>query len=324
MTKINSFFLLPLLMYCASGQAQEKIEAANEEFYTLISKDAKIEQVGEEFQFTEGPVWNGRENCLLFSDIPANKIYKVDKLGKTSIFRDPSGNSNGLAYEIDGWLVACEHGTRSITTMDRGHHVTPIIKDYHGKRLNSPNDLVVHPTGTIFFTDPPWGLPKTDADPAKELSFNGVFVFKNGGLYVIDSTLFRPNGIALSPDLKYLYVGNYEISKTDPKKAISSWLRYELNKDLTVKEKTEFLHAPESNEQGSPDGMKLDAKGNFYCTGPGGVLIFNKDGKYLGIIKLPEIPTNCSFGDADFKTLYITDRKHVYKIRTVNAGLKFK
>lgn len=324
MNKINPFILLLFLLFCLKGQAQTKIEAADDELYTLISREAKVEQVGEEFQFTEGPVWDERQHCLLFSDIPANKIYRWDNTGKVSVYRTPSDNSNGLAFDKLGWLVACEHGTRSITAMDKSHHVMPIIKDYKGKRLNSPNDLIIHPSGAIFFTDPPWGLPKLEADPAKELTFNGVFLYRNGELHVLDSSLFRPNGLAFSPDLKYLYVGNYQLEDNDPAKPVNFWMRYELNPNLTVKSKSEFLHAPESDDQGNPDGMKVDVKGNLYCTGPGGLLIFNKEGKYLGIIKLPEIPTNCAFGDADYKTLFITDRKHVYKIRTMNAGWKMK
>ena len=323
--KRNGLFMLSLLLtLCSYGQGECKIEAAADELYNLISRDAKVEKIEGEFQFTEGPVWNGREKCLLFSDIPANKIYRLDANGKVSVFREPSDNSNGLAYEIDGWLVACEHGTRSITTMDKSHKVITIIKDYNGKRLNSPNDLVVHPSGSIFFTDPPWGLPKFDNDPAKELTFNGVFVYKNGKLYVIDSTLYRPNGLAFSPDYKYLYVGNYQLEDNDPAKPLNFWVRYELNPNLTVKSKSEFLHAPESEDKGSPDGMKVDVKGNIYSAGPGGLLMFNKDGKYLGIIRFPDIPTNCAFGDADNKTLYVTVRKHVYKIRTLNAGCKLK
>lgn len=322
----NFYVLFLTLISCGItyGQQECKVEAADDEFYTLISRESKVEQVGDEFQFTEGPVWDGRENCLLFSDIPASKIYKVDKMGKVSVYRQQSDHSNGLAFDKLGWLLACEHGTRSITAMDKSHKVMPIIKDYKGKRLNSPNDLVIHPSGAIFFTDPPWGLPQFDNDPAKELTFNGVFVYRNGNLYVIDSTLFRPNGIALSPDLKYLYVGNYQLEDNDPSKPVNFWMRYELNPDLTVKSKSEFLHAPESEDKGNPDGMKVDVKGNFYCTGPGGLLIFNKNGKYLGVIRFPEVPTNCAFGDADFKTLYITDRKHVYKIRTVNSGWRLK
>ena len=324
---MKNFYVLFLMLVSYGttyGQQECKIEAADDEFYSLIPRDAKVEQVGDEFQFTEGPVWDGRENCLLFSDIPASKIYRVDKLGKVSVYRQQSDHSNGLAFDKLGWLIACEHGTRSITVMDKSHKVMPIIKDYKGKRLNSPNDLVIHPSGAIFFTDPPWGLPQFDNDPAKELSFNGVFVYRNGSLYVIDSTLFRPNGIALSPDLKYLYVGNYQLEDNDPSKPVNFWMRYELNPNLTVKSKSEFLQAPESEDKGNPDGMKVDVKGNLYCTGPGGVLIFNKNGKYLGIIRFPEVPTNCAFGDADFKTLYITDRKHVYKIRTVNSGWRLK
>jgi gluconolactonase len=324
MTRINLFSILLFATGYLNAQPNYQIGAVDDEFFTLISKDAKVEQIGEEFQFTEGPVWDGRNRCLLFSDIPANKIYKWEPNGKISVYREPSGNSNGLAYEIDGGLAACEHGTRSISVMLRNKQVIPIITDYKKKKLNSPNDLVIHSSGAIFFTDPPLGLPKEYDDPARELTFSGVFLYKNMNLYLIDSTLYRPNGLALSPDQRYLYVANNQYSggSANMDKGVKSWFRYELNKDLTVKNKIELMRAPNSEVKGNPDGMKVDVKGNLYCTGPGGLLIFNKDGKYLGIIKLPEVPTNCAFGDADNKTLYITDRKHVYKIKTLIAGYK--
>jgi gluconolactonase len=311
----NVFVLLLFLPVTLNAQTSAEIVSADEEFFGLIPRDSKIEQVGQDFQFTEGPVWSVRERCLLFSDIPANKIYKWEPItGKTVVFGAASGNSNGLAFDKLGWLLACEHGTRSITVRDKSGHVIPIVSSFKGKKLNSPNDLVVHASGAIFFTDPPYGLPKGNKDEGKELSFNGVFVYKGRDIFLLDSTLSGPNGIALSPDQKYLYVSN---SQND---GIKSWFRYELTPNLTVKAKTEIMRAPDQQAQGGPDGMKIDSKGNFYCTGPGGLLVFNKEGKYLGLIKLPEIPTNCAFGDADGKTLYITDRTHVFKIRTLVAG----
>ncbi|HEY4788296.1 MAG TPA: SMP-30/gluconolactonase/LRE family protein [Bacteroidales bacterium] len=326
MKRINFFFLLLLLPGFVHAQTELKVEAADDEFYTLIPKDARIEQIGDEYQLTEGPVWDGRERCLLFSDIPANRIYKYDVTGKVTIYRDPSDNSNGLAYDKLGWLLACEHGSRSVTVMTKTHQVIPIIRHYKGKRLNSPNDLVVHSSGAIFFTDPPLGLPKTYDDPARELTFSGVFLYKNKELIVIDSTLYRPNGLALSPDQKYLYVANNQYSGGDVNidKGVKSWFRYELNPDLTVKDKIELMRAPDMTIKGNPDGMKVDIKGNLYCAGPGGVLVFTKSGKYLGAIRLPEVPTNCTFGEADNKTLFITDRKHVYKLRVLCPGFKIK
>ena len=143
-------------------------------------------------------------------------------------------------------------------------------------------------------------------------------------VFLIDSSLYRPNGLALSPDHRYLYVANNQYSggEENVNKGIKSWFRYELNPDLTVKNRIELMRAPNSEIVGNPDGMKVDAKGNLYCAGPGGVAVYNKDGKYLGIIVLPEVPTNCAFGDNDNKTLFITDRKHVYKIRVLNPGSK--
>ena len=320
-------YLVSLLLFgiCyLKAQPTNLIESADDEFYNLISKDAKLEQIGEEFLFTEGPVWNVREGCLLFSDIPANKIYKWEPNGKISVYRESSGNSNGLAFDKLGWLVACQHGTRSITAMSKSHQVASIITTYKNKKLNSPNDLVINSSGAIFFTDPPLGLEKMYEDPSRELPFSGVFVYKNMSVFLIDSTLYRPNGLALSPDQRFLYVANnqYTGGEANLDKGVKSWFRYELNKDLTVKNRIELMRAPNSEIKGNPDGMKVDVKGNLYCAGPGGLLIFNKDGKYLGIIKLPEIPTNCAFGDTDNKTLYITDRKHVFKIRLLITGSK--
>lgn len=316
--------LIPLLVFsCIQPENYGEFQVAGDEFYSCVSENAIVEKIGTEYQFTEGPVWSD-EGFLLFSDIPANKIYKWLPEGDVTVFIEASNNSNGLTFDRDGRLVTCEHGGRAVVRYEPNGQRFIVADNYMGKKLNSPNDLVIHSSGAIFFTDPPWGLPELDDDPAKEISFNGVFVISSGEVRLIDSTLFRPNGIALSPDEKYLYVGNNQYSG-DPDKTeagVNSWYRYILNEDLTVKEKTEFCRAPDSSIPGNPDGMKVDVKGNLYCTGPGGLLIFNSEGKYLGTIVLPEIPTNCSFGGEDGKTLFITDRKQIFKIDLLVEGIR--
>ena len=296
---------------------------ADDDFFSYVSKNAIVEKIGTEYQFTEGPVWSN-EGFLLFSDIPANRIYQWMTEGDVSVFIEPSNNSNGLTFDGDGLLVACEHGGRAIVRYEPNGQRFVVADNYMGKKFNSPNDLVIHSSGAIFFTDPPWGLPELDDDPAKEIPFNGVFVIIDGEVKLIDSTLFRPNGIALSPDEEYLYVGNSQYSGgTDQMSdVVNSWFRYTLNDDLSVEERIEFCVAPDSGVPGTPDGMKVDLRGNLYCTGPGGLLIFNSEGKYLGAIVLPELPTNCAFGGKDGKTLFITDRKQLFKVDILIEGIR--
>lgn len=280
----------------------------------ILPSDAKIEKVAGGFSFTEGPVWF-KEGYLLFSDIPRSKIYKWTANGDTSVFIHPSGKSNGLTYDKQGRLVLCEHENRCISRVDKNGKRTVLVDNYQGRKLSSPNDLVIHSSGAIYFTDPPWGLPKNDDDPAKEVPFNGVYRFYNNKLTVVDSTLFRPNGIAFSPDEKYLYIGEF-----DGKKEV--WYQYELKKDGLATNKKLFFDASSHPVRGNPDGMKVDVKGNLYCTGPGGLWIFSPQGKQLGLIQLPELPSNCAWGSSDGKTLYMTARTGLYRIKLNNAGVR--
>ncbi|KPK85997.1 MAG: hypothetical protein AMS27_06045 [Bacteroides sp. SM23_62_1] len=316
------FFILSVILSCTQPENFGEFQVTDNEFYAYISENALITKIGNEYQFTEGPVWSD-EGFLLFSDIPADKIYKWLPDENVTVFIEPSNNSNGLTFDEDGLLVACEHGGRAIVKYKDGQRFI-VADNYSGKKLNSPNDLVIHSSGAIFFTDPPWGLPELDDDPTKEIPFNGVFVIIDGEVKLIDSTLFRPNGIALSPDEKYLYVGNSQYSSgTDQNNdEINSWYRYALNDDLSIIERIEFCRAPDSTVSGNPDGMKVDVNGNLYCTGPGGLLIFNAEGKYLGIIVLPALPTNCAFGGEDGKSLFITARQQVYKVNVLVEGIR--
>jgi gluconolactonase len=321
-TAIVTSFIPILFIACTQPENYGEFKLADEGFHSIVPVNAVVQKIGSEYQFTEGPVWS-KEGYLLFSDIPANKIYKWNPDGKVDVLIDQSNNSNGLAFDNEGRLVACEHSGRAVVRYDKEGTRMVMAEYYHGKRFSSPNDLVIHSTGAVFFTDPPWGLPGLDNDPAKEITFNGVYFLQEDEVKLIDSTLYRPNGIALSQDEKYLYVGNNEPADNlgNIESGKKSWFRYELNEDLTVKEKLEFIEAPDFNIPGSPDGMKIDVKGNFYCTGPGGLLIYDATGKYLGVISFPELPTNCAFGGKNNKTLFITARKQVFKIDLKNSGI---
>ena len=304
-----------LLVGCKSEEKGLQVgtfTANSELFWGVVSKDAVAEGIGVRFGFTEGPAWH-HDGTLLFSDIPENTIYRLDGR-KYKEFRKPSSHANGLLVEKGGSVLACEHGSRSITRMAPNGSVRTVIDSYRGKKLNSPNDLCRSVDGTIFFTDPPWGLPGKNEDPGKELPFNGVFMFKNGELTVIDSTLSWPNGIALSPDEKHLYVANFEGSPgSDENEWEVFWMRYELDANGRVLDKSRFFQAKDLSLPGGPDGMKVDRKGNLFLTGPGGILVVSPEGEHLGTIGLPMPPSNLAFGPGE-KHLYVTARTTLVRI----------
>ena len=299
------------------------IHADTEAFKKLIDPDAAIVRIDHTFSFTEGPVYSP-DGYLLFSDIPESKIYEWTQDSGIRVYIEPSGNSNGLAFDAAGNLLACEHGTRSLTKRTVKGDKMILASHYNGKKLNSPNDLAVHSSGAIFFTDPPWGLPGNFNSPEKELTFNGVYVLVEGTLYLIDSTLRAPNGIALSPDEKYLYAGNNQFTggRENMADGERSWFRYTLGDDMTATEKTGISVNPFPHKKGNPDGMKVDVHGNLYCTGPGGLLVFNPKGKYLGRVEFPSSPTNVAFGGADGKTIFVTVRKDVFYFPALVEGMR--
>ncbi len=291
---------------------------------TIVSKETKIEKIADGFQFIEGPLWH-TSGYLLFSDIPANKIMKYVPGSGVSVYMDNSGfagsddvvngqGSNGLTFDLSGNLLICQHGARQVLKSDLAGNYTPIARQYGGKRLNSPNDVVVKSDGSIFFTDPPWGLAKLDDDPAKELDFQGVFRLKNGNLTLVDNTLRRPNGIAFSPDEKYLYVTDSDGDKM-------YYYRYDVDEHGEVSNRTLFFDATGLSGEGGPDGIKVDKKGNCYFTGPGGVLVISPKGEHLGTIAPPEVPANLGWGGKDGKTLFMTCRTGLYAIELKAEGI---
>jgi len=300
---------------CFSGEKPQKIgefHVRDNRFREVVSKDAYAERIGIDFEFTEGPAWHP-EGYLIFSDIPANRIYWWKGL-KFFVFKDPSNHANGLTVMDDGSVIACEHGSRSVTITAPDGSVTILADRYHGKRFNSPNDLCMASDGSVYFTDPPYGLPEGSNDPSREIPFNGVYRWKDGMVSLVDSTLSWPNGIALSPDEQSLYVANFEMERVDGgNRRNVFWMRYTIGNDGQVTGKKVFFTAPDPSLPGGPDGMKVDKKGNLFCTGPGGILVVDTTGKHLGTMELPLTPSNLAFSPNE-KELFVTARTNVYRI----------
>jgi gluconolactonase len=290
----------------------------------IVPQTATIEKIADGFKFTEGPLWFP-EGHLWFSDVVGNVVRQWSPSGVTEILRPggadkadaPEGSfigPNGMVADRDGAVLLCQHGNRRIVRITKDRQVSTYVDRFEGKRLNSPNDLVYKSDGSLYFTDPPYGLVGQDTDPAKELKFNGVYRFSNGKVQALVRDLTRPNGIAFSPDEKVLYVAN-----SDEKRKL--WMRYDVQPDGSVKNGRVFYDVTSQTESGLPDGMKVDSNGNVYATGPGGVWIFSPEGKHLGTIKPAETPANCGWGD-DGKTLYITATTGLYRIKLSVPGKK--
>jgi gluconolactonase len=269
-----------------------------------IDFNAPVEKVAGDLQFTEGPVWFGAKDELLFSDIPANRIVRF-KDGKCETFRSPSSNSNGLTLDKQGRLIACEHGSRRVTRTEIDGTVTALAERYEGKRLNSPNDVVVKSDGAIYFTDPPYGV-KSDQ---RELDFQGVYRISPDGktLNLLVKDFVKPNGLAFTPDEKILYVNDTERGHIRA---------FDVAADGLISNSRVFAQTP------GADGMKVDTAGTVYCTSQTGVMVFDRTGKHLGTFVTAEQPANCGFGDADWKTLYMTCRTGLYRVRLVIPGVK--
>ncbi len=299
----------------------------------LIAPDAKIEVLAGGFAWSEGPVWVPEEGnkfggYVLFSDIPKNSIIKWQEGVGATLFMKPSGYTgvadygaepgcNGLLLDAKGQLVSCEHGDRRVSVLTAGGGKRTLADNYEGKRLNSPNDAVFHSNGDLYFTDPPYGLPKRWEDPMRELDFCGVFRIsgKDGKLTLLTKEMTRPNGIAFSPDEKTLYV-----AQSDPEAPI--WKAFPVQDDGTLGEGKLFYDSTENLKKGwpgLPDGMKVDADGNVFATGPGGVYVFTPEAKLLGVIHTGERTANCAWG-GDGTVLYLTADTYLCRIQTKTKG----
>jgi gluconolactonase len=295
----------------------------------IVGPNPKIFKLAEGFKFTEGPVWIG--DALLFSDPNSNIIYKltpnVNGAGKLEVFRTPSGysgadiavygqpGSNGLTLDPQGRLTIDQHGNHRVIRLEKDGTETVLADKFEGKRLNSPNDLVYRSDGTLFFTDPPFGLPKFFNDPRKELSFSGVYSIYKGKLQLLTKDLNGPNGIAFSPDEKYLYIGNWD----EKKKVV---MRYEVEADGAVKNGKVFFDMTDAKGEDAIDGIKVDQQGNVYVSGPGGLWVISPEGKHLGTIIAPKHIHNFAWGDADGQTLYLCARSGLYRMRLGITGIR--
>jgi gluconolactonase len=314
-----------------------KIERVDPAFDELIGRDAVLEVLADGHVWTEGPVWVPRDGgFLLFSDIPRNRVYKWQEGKGESVFLEPAGytgaatnlkepGSNGLLLDAKGRLVLMEHGDRRVARLDDwdSKNKTTLAHLYMGKRLNSPNDGAFKSNGDLYFTDPPYGRTLKDSKgeefPDRDLDFCGVYrLSKDGKLTLLTKELSRPNGIAFAPDEKTLYVAN-----SDGRRAI--WMAFPVKNDGTLGKGKVFFDATKwvgRDRPGAPDGMKVDAKGNVFATGPGGVLVFSPEGKHLGTIATGVPTANCAWGD-DGSTLYVTADKALTRIKTKTKGKGF-
>jgi gluconolactonase len=316
------------------GTAQStQILRDDPELDKIVTPGTKIEKLAGGFLFTEGPVWVPRttdsEGYLLFSDPNNNTIYRWTPDGQVSIYRTKSGyagadigeygqpGSNGLTLDAEGRLSINQHGNRRVVRLEKNGQLTVLADQYEGKRLNSPNDLVYKSDGALYFTDPPFGLPKFYDDPRKELPFSGVFRVSSNGRQVqlLTKELKGPNGLAFSPDERYLYVDNW-----DEKRKII--MRYEVNSDGALANGKLFFDMTSAPGEDALDGLKIDQKGNLYVSGPSGLWIISPEGKHLGTIVGPEHPHNFAWGDDDGKTLYLCARTGLYRIRLNVPGIR--
>ncbi len=293
----------------------------------IVPASPVVEKLADGFQFLEGPVWVHDGGYLLFSDPNANTIYAWTPEGQLSVFRAKSGytgldigeygqpGSNGLTLDRDGRVTINEHGNRRVTRLEKNGVLTVLADRYEGKRLNSPNDLVYRSDGALYFTDPPFGLPRFHEDPRRELPYAGVFRYAEGQLRLLATDLTGPNGIAFSPDERYLYVTNWD----EKKKVV---MRYELTPDGGLANGRVFFDMTGAPGEEALDGMKVDRRGNLYVSGPGGLWIISADARHLGTIRLPELPANFAWGDADGRTLYMTARTGLYRVRLGISGIR--
>lgn len=329
-----TLFITLAYTFAASGQDLiGSVEVLDDRMLELVSQDAQFEILAEGFRWSEGPVWISDEEYLLFSDVPDNKIYRWSEEDGSLIFLNDAGYTgsterggaigpNGLTLDADGNLIIAQHGDRRIArleslTSDSEPVYHTVTSRYEGDRFNSPNDLVYHSNGTLYFTDPAYGLELRMADPAREVEFQGVYsVDPQGEVTLLESELSRPNGVAFSPDENILYVSN-----SDPANAI--WMAYDVTPDGGIENGRVFFDATslvEDGLPGLPDGLKVDVHGNLFASGPGGILVFHSDGTHLGTINTTQATANCAFGD-DGSTLYVTANMFLLRIALHTKGM---
>ncbi|MEW6158265.1 MAG: SMP-30/gluconolactonase/LRE family protein, partial [Verrucomicrobiota bacterium] len=303
-----------------------QIERKDPALDAVVSPSARLEKLADGFTFTEGPVWVPEgEGFLLFSDPNNNLIYRLTPEGEVSVYLPKSGyagenigeykqpGSNGLALDSTGRLTICQHGNRRVVRIEKNGLTTVLADRFAGKRLNSPNDLVYRSDGTLYFTDPPFGLPKGHADPRREQPHFGVYSVREGRVRIESADFTGPNGLAFSPDEKFLYVGNWD----EKKKVV---FRYPVESDGKLGRGELFCDMTQARGEDAIDGIKVDRLGHVYVSGPGGLWILSPAGQVLGILRGPEHPHNMAWGDADGQSLYLAAITGIYKLRLNVSG----
>ncbi|TXL71259.1 SMP-30/gluconolactonase/LRE family protein [Vineibacter terrae] len=287
------------------------VEIRDPRFAAVVGEAVAFEPIGTGFLFTEGPLWHPAEHYLLFSDMPGDHIRRWHATGGVTTFRKPSNMSNGLAWDRQGRLLACEHATSRVSRTESDGSISVIASHYQGKELNSPNDIVVKSDGGIYFSDPTYGRMKYyGRERACELSFQGVYRADASGLVLLADDFAQPNGLCFSHDEARLFVNDTSRQHIRV---------FDVRADGTLAGGQVWAQTTGTGP-GAPDGMKLDSAGNLYCCGPGGIHVFAPDATALGVIRTPEPAANFCFGDADRRSLYITASTSVYRIRVAVAG----
>src|ERR1043166_9636690 len=298
-----------------------EVERKSDALDEIIPRWLKLFKVADGFTFTEGPVWvNDGDGYLLFSDPNNNVIYRLTRDGDVQLYMTKSGyggedigefhqpGSNGLALDEQGRLTICQHGNRRVVRIEKNGLITVLANSFEGKRLNSPNDLAYRSDGTLFFTDPPFGLPKFHNDPRREQPHSGVYSVKDGKVQFVCKDFSGPNGLAFSREEPFLYVGNWD----DTNKVVK---RYPVNEDGTLGEGEVFFDMTSAPGEDAIDGIKVDQRGNVYVSGPGGLWILDRHGRHLGTIRGPEHPHNMAWGGADGRTLFLAAQTGIYSLR---------
>jgi gluconolactonase len=310
-----------------------RVTSYDASFSAIVASDARIEKIAEGITWAEGPTWVRQDGgYLLFTDVPQNKLYRWSAKDGLSVLLEPSGyvgpddgtlreaGANGLFAEPRGTVLLADSGSRAVARLDpRTKAKTMLATKFEGKRFNSPNDVVRRRDGMVFFTDPPYGLKGIELSPVRELTFSGVYrLDTDGTVHLLDDSLKFPNGVTLSPDERRLYVSN-----SDPSRPV--WMVYSLDARGNVIDKRVFADATDlvrAGAQGNPDGMCMAADGKLFTSAPGGLLVFDPDGRRLGRIETGSTVSNCEFGD-DGRTLYMTSSNFIARVRVGVAGLGF-
>ena len=282
-------------------------------FDEVVGVDVRPEKLASGFVFTEGPVWHPDERCLYFSDIPASITRRWKPDGTVEIVASPNGKSNGMTLDLDGKLLICRHAERRVVKRVSDDRYQTVADRFEGKRFNSPNDLVVKSDGSLYFTDPPYGLTKDfGQEGEQELPYQGVFRMDAArkNLTLLTDAFFRPNGLAFSPDESLLYVNDSEREYVKV---------FDVDEHGGLRGERLFAEV-HGDAPGCPDGMKVDSEGNVYVTGPGGIWVFNAEAEKLGVIGVPEVAANLAFGEADMRTLFITASTSLYRTRVSIPG----